>query len=225
LGDFVVLITFWAQMEGPMASLTSEVEKMTERLVSAEKLVALLEKSPSIQNPPDAPALCCLEGAVEFENVSFSYDGKRQVAEGITLRAAPRKTIALVGQTGSGKSTILKLLYRFYDVGQGRILIDGQDIRHVKMESFRKHIAIVPQSPAVFIMTIFENLRYPDMDCSEEEVIAACKAVELHDRIITFTKGYQEKGWRTRNETLRGRASTTGNRSCHLEKGGYSAAR
>ena len=105
----------------------------------------------------------------------------------LIFRADPGKTIALVGETGGSKSTILKLLFRFYDVNRGRILIDGQDIRRIKMESFRKHIAWVPQTPVVFNMTIMENVKYPNMDCSDEEVEKACKAAAFHEKIMMFT--------------------------------------
>ncbi|EXJ67777.1 uncharacterized protein A1O5_09123 [Cladophialophora psammophila CBS 110553] len=193
IGDFVVLITYWAQLTGPLSSLASELSRVAEKLVNAEKLVAILEKKPRIQDLPDAKPFVFLEGAVQFENVSFSYDGKRQVTKGVTFRAEPGQTLALVGQTGGGKSTILKLLFRFYDVDQGRILIDGQDIRHIKMESFRKHIAMVPQNPVVFNKSVLENVRYPDIDCTVEEAIEACKAAALHDKIMSFTHGYQEK--------------------------------
>ncbi|KIW93919.1 uncharacterized protein Z519_05234 [Cladophialophora bantiana CBS 173.52] len=193
IGDFVVLITYWAQLTGPLSSLASELSRVAEKLVNAEKLVAILEKKPRIQDLPDAKPFVFLDGAVQFENVSFSYDGKRQVTKGVTFRAAPGQTVALVGQTGGGKSTILKLLFRFYDVDQGRILIDGQDIRHIKMESFRKHIAMVPQNPVVFNKSVLENVRYPDIDCTVEEAIEACKAAALHDKIMSFTHGYQEK--------------------------------
>ncbi|KAH0839048.1 Heavy metal tolerance protein [Fonsecaea pedrosoi] len=193
IGDFVVLITYWAQVTGPLTTLASATSGVTEKLVNAEKLVLILEKKPRIQDLPDARPFVFLEGAVEFENASFSYDGKRQIVKGITFRAAPGKTVALVGQTGGGKSTILKLLFRFYDVDQGRILIDGQDIRHINLESFRKHIGMVPQSPVVFNMSVLDNVRYPDIDCTDEEAMDACKAAALHDKIMSFTHGYHEK--------------------------------
>ncbi|KAK5269426.1 hypothetical protein LTR99_006860 [Exophiala xenobiotica] len=193
VGDFVILVTYWAQLTNPLDVLASNLSRITQKMVNAEKLLVLLEKSPRVQDEPDPLPFTFIEGAVEFENVSFSYDGKRKVADGITFRAAPGQTVALVGRTGGGKSTILKLLFRFYNVDQGRILIDGQNIRHLKMESFRNHIAIIPQTPAVFNTTILENLKYPDLECTEDEVVEACKAAALHDKIMTFTNGYQEK--------------------------------
>lgn len=150
IGDFVVLITYWSQLTGPLGSLAHEFSSIGQKLVQAEKLLVLLEKKPKTCDHSDAVPFNLAAGAVEFQDVSFSYDGKRKVSDGISFRAAPGKTIALVGPSGGGKSTILKLLYRFYDVQKGRILIDGQDIQSLQMDSFRKHIATVPQNPAVF---------------------------------------------------------------------------
>lgn len=150
IGDFVVLVTYWAQLTGPLGSLAHEFTTMGQKLVQAEKLLVLLEKTPATYDKEDASTFNFTQGAVEFEDVTFSYDGKRKVSDGISFQATPGRTIALVGPSGGGKSTILKLLYRFYDIEKGRILIDGQDIQKVKMETFRKHIATVPQNPAVF---------------------------------------------------------------------------
>lgn len=192
IGDFVVLIMYWAQLTDPLSVLANELSKVAHKLVHAEKLLVLLEKTPQIQDAPGARPFTFLGGAVEFENVSFSYDSKRKVTDNITFRAAPGKTVALVGQTGGGKSTILKLLFRFYDVDQGRILVDGQDIRHITMESLRGRIAMIPQSPVLFNMSILDNVKYPNSNCTDEEVIEACKAAKLHEKIMTFTRGYQE---------------------------------
>jgi ABC-type transport system involved in Fe-S cluster assembly fused permease/ATPase subunit len=193
VGAFVAMLTYWGQLTSPLGTLASEFSSISQKLVGAEKMLVLLEKGPRVHDAPDAKPFSYKEGAVEFENVTFSYDGKRKISDGITFRARPGQTVALVGETGGGKSTILKLLFRIYDADKGRILIDGQNIRDIQMESFRKHIAIVPQDPALFNMTIMENVKYPNMDCSDEEAIAACKAAALHDKIMTFTDAYKEK--------------------------------
>ncbi|KIV79690.1 hypothetical protein PV11_07237 [Exophiala sideris] len=193
IGDFVILVTYWAQVTSPLDVLANNLWKVARNLVNAERLLVLLEKAPAICDPPIPKKFTFLGGAIEFENVSFSYDGKRKVADNLSFRGTPGQTIALVGQTGSGKSTILKLLFRFYDPEQGRILIDGQDVRQIAMEDFRNHIAIIPQTPVVFNASIMENVKYPDVDCTDEEVTEACKAAALHDKIMTFTNGYQEQ--------------------------------
>ena len=193
VGDFVILLTYWAQLSAPLSYFASGFTRIAQHLVDAEKLLALLQKVPTVHNRKDAKEFVLREGAVEFEKVSFSYDGKRKVTDGVTFRGEPGQTVALVGETGGGKSTILKLLFRFYDVTSGRVMIDGQDIREFTLESLRKDIGVVPQDPALFNQTILENLRYARLDASEEEIQEACRAVSLHDKIMSFTKGYAEK--------------------------------
>lgn len=150
IGDFVVLITYWTQLMSPLGSLAREFSSIGEKLVSAEKLLVLLEKSPKVCDQELAIPFIFKAGAVEFQNVTFSYDGERVVTEGISFYAEAGKTTAIVGPSGGGKSTIFSLLYRSYDIQEGSILIDGQDIKTLQMASFRKHVATVPQNPQVF---------------------------------------------------------------------------
>ena len=132
-------------------------------------------------------------GRVTFDHVNFSYDGKKQIINDISFDIAPGKTVALIGETGGGKSTILKLLFRFYDVAGGSIRIDGQDIRTVSLESLREHIGVVPQDPSLFNETIMHNVRYSRFGASDEEVMEACRAAAIHDKIMSFTDGYMSK--------------------------------
>jgi len=192
-GDFVVLISYWAQVTSPLSYLASSVSNYGRWLVEAEKLLILLEKKPVVEEDLDAPSFEFINGTVEFQDVSFTYDGKQTASDNISFVAEGGRTIALVGETGGGKSTILKLLFRFYDPESGRILIDAQDIRKLNLESFRRHIAMVPQNPTVFNMSILDNVRYPDIDISQDEVERACKAASLHEKIMTFKNKYQEK--------------------------------
>lgn len=147
----------------------------------------LLEK-PSV---PDGPARFQYKGGtISFEKVSFSYDGKKSIIQNLDFRAEPGQTIALVGATGSGKSTILKLLFRFYDVSEGSIKIDDQDVKDVSIASVHEHIGVVPQNPALFNDTVMNNVRYSRLDATDEQVIEACRAAAVHDKITTFTDGY-----------------------------------
>lgn len=127
------------------------------------------------------------------ENVSFSYDGVTPALKGVSFKIPKGSSVALVGQTGSGKSTALRLLYRFYDLapGQGRILIDGQDIRDVTQTSLRKAIGVVPQDSVLFNSTIEYNIKYGKLDAQLDEIVAAAKAAQMHDRILSFPDGYQ----------------------------------
>ena len=193
IGAFVVLTSYWMQLSQPLYAIVEEINRTLEKLVDAERLLVLLEREPAVKDAPDAKEYKYLGGAVEFEDVHFSYDGKRNASEGTSFRTTAGTQTAIVGQTGGGKSTLMKLLFRFYDPEKGRVLIDGQDIKELQMDSFRKHIGVVPQDPALFNTTIIDNVRYPDFTLGEEEVQAACKAAALHDKIMTFPKGYQEK--------------------------------
>ena len=193
VGDFVVLISYWAQLTVPLTFFASGFSRIAKSLVDAEKLLELLQTVPTVQNHEDATDLALKRGQVDFDRVCFSYDGKRQVADHLSFRAEPGQTVAFVGETGGGKSTILKLLFRFYDATSGTVMIDGQDVRHVTLESLRANIGCVPQDPVLFNQTIMENLLYANLDATEEEVHAACKAVALHDKILSYTKGYSEK--------------------------------
>jgi ABC-type transport system involved in Fe-S cluster assembly fused permease/ATPase subunit len=193
VGDFVVLVTYWGQLQGPLWFFASGFSRIAKSLVDAEKLLDLLSKKPTVGNSDGASEFVLKQGQVDFDRVCFSYDGRRKVTDNLSFRAEPGQTIALVGETGGGKSTILKLLFRFYDATSGNIMIDGQELRHVTLESLRANIGCVPQDPVLFNQTILQNLRYAKLDATEEEVQAACKAVALHDKIMSFTKGYSEK--------------------------------
>lgn len=192
VGRFIVFITYWSQLSTPLHYFASSFSSITKGLVDAEKLLAIFEKKSTIQNAEDAVPFVLKHGAVDFNSVSFAYDGKRTVTNQVTFHAEPGKIIAFVGETGCGKSTLFKLLFRFYDPKEGNICIDGQDIKSLTLDSFREHLGIVPQEPALFNKTVRENLRYPDLNATDEEIEAACKAVSLHEKIMSFTKGYDE---------------------------------
>ena len=191
VGQFVTLFTYWSNLAGPLNTLSSAYREIAGNLADAEELLLLFQTKPSIV---DGPAELRLDEAqVDFEHVKFSYDGKKQILNDVNFHVKPGKTIALIGETGGGKSTILKLLFRFYDVTEGSILIDGQDIRNVTLESLRECIGVVPQDPSLFNDTIMNNLRYAKLDATTEEIVEACKAAAIHDKILTFTDGYMSK--------------------------------
>lgn len=129
------------------------------------------------------------------DNVTFTYDGRATALNGVSFKVPRRSTVALVGESGSGKSTILRLLYRFYDLkdGEGRILIDGKDIRDVTQASLRKSIGVVPQDPVLFNASIGYNIGYGKFGANSEEIEAAARAAQMHERIISFPDGYETK--------------------------------
>ena len=164
---------------------------MLGNLVDAEQLLELFLTEPTVKD--GLKHLPIITGRVDFERVKFSYDGKKQIINDVSFRVEPGQTIALIGETGGGKSTILKLLFRFYDVAAGVIAVDGQDIRTVSLESLREQIGVVPQDPSLFNDTVLNNVRYAKLDATDEEVMEACKAAAIHDKILTFTEGYHSK--------------------------------
>jgi ABC-type transport system involved in Fe-S cluster assembly fused permease/ATPase subunit len=193
VGNIVTLTAFWAQITYPLAVIAQSFSRVMFALVDAEDLLKVLKTEPSIQDDKDAKPLDLKQGEVEFESVGFTYDKARDILNEISFRAEPGQTIALVGETGGGKSTILKLLFRFYDVTGGCIKIDGQDIRQVTLESLRRVIGNVPQDATLFNDTVMNNVRYAKIDATDEEVYEACKAAAIHEKVISFTKGYETK--------------------------------
>lgn len=167
-------------------------------------MLMLFQTQASIKDKPDAIPLAISEASVNFRNVSFAYDERRQVLKDIDVQIRGGSSVALVGETGSGKSTILKLLHRFYDPTNGSVEIDGQNIRDVRMDSLREIVGIVPQDTILFNKSILENVRYGRLDATDKDIQEACKAASIHEKILTFPDGY---------------ASTVGTRGVKLSGG------
>lgn len=189
-GQFVMLLTYWSQLSSPLDFFAGLWKKLAQNLVNAERLLDIMETKPSIVSAKDAPPLYLAGGNVKFSNVCFTYDDKKDILKNISFEVPEGQTIAFVGATGAGKSTILKLLNRFYDTSSGSILIDGQDIREVDISSLRAHLGVVPQAPILFNDTVMNNIRYARLDATSEEVHDACKAACIHDQIMGFSDGY-----------------------------------
>ncbi|KAG6886254.1 hypothetical protein C0993_006664 [Termitomyces sp. T159_Od127] len=198
-GDFVVFITYLGQLYGPLNQLGYIYRSINQSLVDTEKLLALLNEPTEVNDKPNAPDLIVNDGEIEFDNVSFSYNGHATALNGVSFKVPKGGSVALVGESGSGKSTILRLLYRFYDLGEGegRILIDGQDIRNfisnVTQKSLRQAIGVVPQDSVLFNASIHYNIGYGKFGASREEIEAAAKSAQMHDRIMSFPEGYEIK--------------------------------
>ncbi|HEY7268763.1 MAG TPA: ABC transporter ATP-binding protein, partial [Dehalococcoidia bacterium] len=169
-------------------SLTWAMRTMT----SAERIFELMDAQSAVTEKPGAVALDNVTGHVQLENVSFTYDNLSAVLKDVNIDATPGRVVALLGPAGSGKSTIVNLIPRFYDVTEGRILIDGQDVRDVTLASLRKTIGIVQQDVFLFIGTIRENIAYGRPEATQEEIIAAAKAARIHDFIESLPNGYDE---------------------------------
>ncbi|ODA77799.1 hypothetical protein RJ55_06401 [Drechmeria coniospora] len=193
LSSFVFLVSYWDAIRSPMVSLSWTLREAAAHLIDAEWLYQLLQTKPSVADKDGAHEIRWNGGRVEFRNVSFSYSPDRPIIRDMTFTVKPGQSIALVGETGGGKSTTLKLLYRFYDVTGGSITIDGQDIRDVKLDSLRESLGAVPQDPSVFDQTIMENILYARPGANEADVIEACKAARIHDQIMTFPEAYRTR--------------------------------
>ncbi|MBC7236151.1 MAG: ABC transporter ATP-binding protein, partial [Chloroflexi bacterium] len=190
LGELVAFNTYLLQLINPIRRLGFMITMLGESGTSAERVFEILDAKSEVADKPGAIPIGDIRGAVDFEHVSFAYIGNNQVLTDITFHVEPGQVVALLGPTGSGKSTIINLIPRFYDVTQGSIKIDGIDIRDVTIESLRNQIGIVLQETMLFGSTIRENITFGRPEATQEEIEAAAKAAAAHDFIVRFPKGY-----------------------------------
>jgi ATP-binding cassette subfamily B protein len=190
LGDFVLVNAFLIQLSIPLNYLGMVYREVKQALINIERMFVLLGEQREVEDAPDAPVLQVDGAHVRFEGVDFAYDPERPILAGIDFAIPPGHTLAVVGTTGAGKSTLARLLFRFYDVSGGRITIDGQDIRAVTQASLRASIGIVPQDTVLFNDTIHYNIAYGRPDASREEIVAAARAAHIHDFIESLPQGY-----------------------------------
>jgi subfamily B ATP-binding cassette protein MsbA len=189
-GDIIGVGTALWVMYGPIKALVKDYGEMHEVLPNAERIFEVLDLEPDMKDAPDAVEMEGLRESIAFEDVSFRYD-RDAVLEGISLTIPAGSTCAVVGPSGAGKSSLLNLVPRFYDPTSGRILVDGRDLRKLKMASLRRHIAIVTQDPFLFNTTIYENIRYGRPDATREEIEGAARAADMHDEIAAFPQCYE----------------------------------
>ncbi len=188
IATFVIYVRNFFQ---PMRAIAMLYNQLQSALAGAERIFVVLDAQPTVQDAPDAPPLPPVQGAVKFDHVSFEYQAGKPVLIDVSLEAQPGQTIALVGPTGAGKTTIISLLSRFYDVTEGAISIDEHDIRSVQQELIRQQLGIVLQDTFLFSGTIMENIRYGRLDATEEEVIAAATLANADRFISLLPQGYQ----------------------------------
>jgi len=189
IGTLVLFNSYLLLLLMPMRFLGFITSFIQRALVGARRIFEVLDAVPEIKDKSGARELSSTKGHVKFENVSFSY-GQEPVLENVTFEAKPGETIALLGATGSGKSSIISLIPRFYDATGGKLTLDGTDVRNIKIESLRKHMGIVHQETFLFSTTIKENIAYGKPNATMEEIIDAAKAAEAHDFVVAFPEGY-----------------------------------
>ncbi len=193
VGDFVEVNTYLIQLTIPLNFLGTVYREIRQNLADLERLFLLTQEAVEVEDAPAAPALAVTGGTVTFETVGFAYDPRRVVLQDLSFEVPAGQSLAIVGATGSGKSTITKLLFRFYDVSRGRILIDGQDIRAVTQASLRAAIGVVPQDCVLFNDTIAYNIGYGRIGASQEEIREAARLA----RIVDFIEQLPDR-WQTR---------------------------
>jgi ATP-binding cassette subfamily B protein len=193
IGQIVAFTNYLLTTMTPLIMMTLLSNVWAGGLASAKRINEVLDTVPEVQDDPNASILPeSTPGRIAFENVSFHYNGSGDevVLDGVNLIAEPGQTVAILGATGAGKSTLINLVPRFYDVSAGRILIDGIDIHQVRQDSLLAHIAVVPQETVLFSGTIRDNIRYGCPTATEDEVIAVAKAAQAHDFILALPRGY-----------------------------------
>ncbi len=193
IGALVAFNAYLAMLVMPMRFFGMFISGYHRTMAAGNRIFEVIDAETEIKEKPDALTLPKLKGHVKFENVSFSYRKGRPILKNVTFEAKPGETLALLGATGSGKSTIIRLIPRFYDASSGKIIVNDYDVRDVKLQSLRKQIGIVAQETFLFSMTIKENIAYGKPEAKMDEIVAAAKAARAHEFISTLPKGYDSR--------------------------------
>jgi len=190
VGELTAFITYLGLLMWPMRALGFTISAFQRALAAAQRVYEVIDVVPSVRNVEGAGRLEGVEGEIVFDRVTFSYIEGKPVLRNVTFRVSPGEKVLLAGPPGSGKSTILKLLVRFYDPDEGRILLDGRDIREIDLDSLRASIALVPQEPFIFSGTIKDNILFGNLEASMEDIARAAKAAKLHEFIESLPDKY-----------------------------------
>lgn len=191
LGTLIAFTMYASMFWRPVMNITNFYNTLITNFSAAERVFEILDIDPDIENLEQSTVMPVIKGNVEFDDVTFSYEDSVPVLKNVSFKIEAGESIALVGETGAGKTTIVNLISRFYDADQGRILVDGTDVKGVTLESLRSQMGIMLQDTFLFSSTIKENIRYGKLDATDEEIVAAAKAVNAHDFIMALENGYE----------------------------------
>ncbi|MCE4627229.1 MAG: ABC transporter ATP-binding protein/permease [Desulfurococcales archaeon] len=190
VGSLIAFLTYMLTLTWPLVALGFSIGDIQRAVAASKRIFDIIDSKPRVREDPDAIELREVKGEIVFDNVWFEYRPGKPVLRGLSFRVEPGEKVAIVGPPGSGKSTILKLLLRFYDFQDGKILLDGIDIRRIKIDSLRRNIGYVPQEPFIFNRSIRENIALGNPDASMEEVVEAARIAKIHDFIESLPRGY-----------------------------------
>ena len=193
VGVIIAMASYASRFWGPIANIAAVYNNLITSLAYLERIFETMDYPASIADKPDAEELPPIKGEVEFKDVHFGYDPTITVLKGVSFKVKAGQSIALVGPTGAGKSTIVNLISRFYDIDSGEVTVDGHSVSDVTLSSLRGQMGIMLQDPFIFSGTIEDNIRYGKLDATEEEIIAAAKAVRAHDFIVQMEDGYKSE--------------------------------
>ena len=192
VGEFVTLLSYLQQMQSPLHFFSQFYRVIQQALISGERLLELFKIQPSVQDLPHTQDLTECNGHIRWRNVKFSY-GNQPALKDLNFECAPGTTTAFVGESGGGKSTVFRLMFRYYNCSEGSIEIDGHDVKDLTIDSVRRFIGVVPQDTILFNETLMYNLKYARPGCTDEEVYEACRAASIHDKIMAFPLQYETK--------------------------------
>jgi ABC-type multidrug transport system fused ATPase/permease subunit len=193
VGDLIVLLSYINSVYKPLEAISGTVGSLNTQLIQLKSSLDLLDLEPEVKEAPDAIEIGRARGELAFEDVAFSYRGRRPALSGVTFRVDAGQRVALVGPTGAGKTTLASLIIRLWDPARGRIVLDGVDIRRLTLESLREQISVVLQEPLLFSGTIAENIGYGRLDAGLDEIVEAAKAANAHEFIAALPEGYNTR--------------------------------
>ncbi|KAK4032867.1 P-loop containing nucleoside triphosphate hydrolase protein [Parachaetomium inaequale] len=190
VGDFVLLVTYLNQLQGPLNFFGTFYRTVQSAMISGERLLELFKIQPTVVDKPGVKPLQDCSGHIKWNQVGFAYDKRRTALHDLSFECKPGTTTAFVGESGGGKSTVFRLMFRYYNCREGSIEIDGHDVKDLTIDSVRRFIGVVPQDTILFNESLIYNLKYANPSATEEEVHDACRAAAIHDRIMSFPDGY-----------------------------------